>query len=110
MTVKSQQEIFSIVKQLRRELQEIYGSRLKAVYLFGSHARDEAQEESDIDVAVVLNQMNDVFEELSRCSHLQADLSLENHCVLNLVFMKAEQVEQGEYAIHRSVASEGIPV
>ena len=108
--MKDRQEILAIVKRLQRELQEVYGTRLKAVYLFGSYARDEADEDSDIDVAVVLEKMDNFFAELSRCSETQAALSLENNCLLNLVFMTAEQFDAGDYAIHRSVAGEGIPV
>ena len=110
VAVKSRPEILAVIKQLRKELQEVYGARLKAVYLFGSHARDEADEDSDIDVAVVLEKMDNFFTELSRCSEIQAALSLENNCLLNLVFMTAEQFDAGDYAIHRSVAGEGIPV
>ncbi len=108
--MKDRQEILAIVKRLQRELQEVYGTRLKAVYLFGSYARDEADEDSDIDVAVVLEKMDNFFAELSLCSETQAALSLENNCLLNLVFMTAEQFDAGDYAIHRSVAGEGIPV
>jgi len=88
----------------------MYGARLKAVYLFGSYARDEADEDSDIDVAVVLNTFTSAYTERMHCSELQAQLSLENNCLLNLVFMTAEQFDAGDYAIHRSVAGEGIPV
>lgn len=108
--MKDRLEILAIVKRLQKELQEMYGSRLKAVYLFGSYARDEADEDSDIDVAIVLEKMDNFFDELSRCSETQAALSLENNCLLNVVFMTSDQFDAGDYALHRSVAGEGIPV
>lgn len=110
MTVKSRQDILFIVKQLRRELQEIYGSRLRAVYLFGSHARGEAKEASDIDVAVMLDGMTSRFNERKRCSHIQARISLENSCVINLLFSEAGEFSRGENAIYRTLPREGIPV
>ncbi len=110
MTVKSQQEVFSIVKQLRAELQEIYGSRLKTVYLFGSYARGEAKEGSDVDVTVMLDGMTSRFNERKRCSHLQARISLENSCVITLFFLEASEFLRGENAIYRTVAREGIPI
>ena len=108
--MKDRLEILAIVKRLQRELQDMYGSRLNAVYLFGSYARDEADEDSDINVAVVLENVTNSHAERSRCSATQAALSLENNCLLNLVFMTADQFDAGDYAIHRSVAGEGIPV
>lgn len=108
MTVKSQQEILSIVDQLRRELEGLYGPRLKGVYLFGSHARGDAREDSDIDIAVVLERLASTYEEREHCSELQALLSLEKDCVLVLLFMDAASFSRGEYAIHRAVAREGI--
>jgi len=98
------------MRQLRQELQEVYGARLKAVYLFGSHARGEAREDSDIDVAVVLNTFTSAYTERMQCSELQAQLSLENDCVLTLVFLKVAAFERGDYALHRAVAREGIEV
>ena len=108
--MKTQPEIMSIAKQLRRMLLEIYGPRLTGVYLFGSYARDEAHEDSDIDVAVVLEEVASSYAERSRCSELQARLSLDNNCVLVLLFMDAASFSRGEYAIHRAVAREGIAV
>ena len=43
-----------LLEELKRGLQEIYGDRLRAVLLFGSQARGEATEDSDVDVAVPL--------------------------------------------------------
>lgn len=110
VAVKRRHEILPIMRQLRQELQEVYGARLKAVYLFGSHARGEAREDSDIDVAVVLEGATSFYTERSRCSELQARLSLENNCVLILLFMDADSFSRGKYAIHRAVAREGIAV
>jgi uncharacterized protein len=47
-----------IVKQIaaefKAELEKLYGDELAALILFGSHARGDYHEESDIDFAVVL--------------------------------------------------------
>lgn len=46
------------IKRLLRELKEgllsIYGEQLKAVYLYGSYARGDYEEGSDLDMLVVL--------------------------------------------------------
>lgn len=69
--------IRAIVLRLRDGLAEIYGERLKGVYLFGSHARGEADEESDIDILIVLDRVDDYSSEIERTSGLVSRLSLE---------------------------------
>ena len=36
----------SIVKELKRDLQELYNAKLKGLYLYGSYARDDADIEA----------------------------------------------------------------
>jgi Predicted nucleotidyltransferases len=43
-----------ILAQLKRELKNHYGDRLKQLIMFGSQARGDAHPDSDIDVLVVL--------------------------------------------------------
>ena len=44
-------EIQPILQELKARLQEVYGERLKGLYLFGSYARGDATEDSDIDTS-----------------------------------------------------------
>lgn len=108
--MKSAQEVMIIVEKLREELQKIYGSRLKGVYLFGSYARGEADEDSDIDVAVVLDRISSRFEERERCSKIRAKLSLNDNCVINPFFFSENEFKSGNYMLHRNVEKEGISV
>jgi predicted nucleotidyltransferase len=62
-----------ILKRLRRALDELYGDRIERVVLFGSRARGDADEESDYDVAVFLNDLTDRWRELDRLADLRAD-------------------------------------
>src|SRR5260370_33579778 len=62
-----------ILKRLRRALDELYGDRIERVVLFGSRARGDADNESDYDVAVFLNDLTDRWRELDRLADLRAD-------------------------------------
>jgi hypothetical protein len=44
----------TLIRVVKVRLQEIYGSRLKGLILFGSRARGDFSEDSDLDLAIVL--------------------------------------------------------
>ena len=54
----------------------VYGSRLKGLYLYKSCARGEEDEESDLDVLVVLEHFDHYATEVDRTGELVAGLSL----------------------------------
>ncbi len=64
------------LRELKRELEALYGDRLKGLYLFGSHARGDAEPDSDVDVAVVLDDVGSPVAEITRMSVVGARLSL----------------------------------
>lgn len=47
------------VQKLAAEIRKRFGARTREVRLFGSHARGEAHEESDVDVLVVVDDLTE---------------------------------------------------
>lgn len=47
-------EIKNVLDEFKANLQELYAERLKNIILYGSYARGEARDESDIDILVIL--------------------------------------------------------
>ena len=47
--------IKQILKEFRKRIEELYGNRLKGIILYGSYAREKATQDSDIDLAIVLD-------------------------------------------------------
>ena len=43
-----------LLNQIKERLQDAYGDRLQGIVLYGSEARGEAEEDSDIDLLVLL--------------------------------------------------------
>ncbi len=106
----NRKEALVLAKKIQDNLKNIYGSNLKLVYLFGSCARNEANEDSDIDIAVVLDGLASRYQERERCSKMRAKISLENNCVINLFFLEKNELLAKEYALFRNIFEEGILV
>lgn len=51
--------VSAALARFREALARRFGSRLREVVLFGSHARGEAHEESDVDVLVVVDDLTE---------------------------------------------------
>ena len=106
----SKDEVLKIVKELHEKLDEIYGERLKGVYLYGSYARGDAREDSDIDVAVVLAGPVRRGEELNRTKTIIPDFGLKENCLIMPLFLSEEQFRERRLDIVQFIAEEGIPV
>lgn len=104
----NRKEALALAKKIQENLKNIYGSKLKLVYLYGSYARNEANEDSDIDIAVVLDNLASRYKERERCSKIRAKISLENNCVINLFFLEKNELLAKEYALFRNIFDEGI--
>ncbi len=60
-----------VLLRLRTALTGLYGAQLERVLLFGSRARGEAGPQSDYDVAVFLDPLDDRWLELDRLADLR---------------------------------------
>jgi predicted nucleotidyltransferase len=104
--VTTREQALEIATKVRLGLEKIYGSRLRGVYLYGSAARDQLTPDSDIDIAVVLDRVDD--SEHERASQLGCDLSLEYVTLVSFLFISEVDFQMGRFAIHRIISKEGI--
>lgn len=78
----------ALLAELKAKLQEIYGDRLKGVYLYGSQARGEATPQSDVDIIIVLDDWTRYFIELKRTGAIASELSLASGKSISRVFVR----------------------
>jgi DNA-binding transcriptional ArsR family regulator len=67
-----------IARQLASDLPTVYGNRLRGVYLYGSRARGDHRPDSDVDIVIVLDRVDDYGADLRRSSGLASEQSLEH--------------------------------
>lgn len=100
----------TVLHELKAGLQTLYGDRLAGVVLYGSQARGDAGEDSDIDVLIVLRGELKPGEEIRRTSRLIAELSLEYDTLLSRMFVSETDFGQGQDPLIRNVQREGVPL
>ena len=69
--------------RVEARLRELYGERLRGLVLYGSHARGEADDGSDVDLLVLLDEVDDFWRELRAIRGVTAELSLEHDVVVS---------------------------
>ena len=100
-----------ILNALKKGLAEIYGKKLKDIYLFGSYARGEANPlNSDMDVLIVLNGDFNYWQESKRSSALIAELSLEYDVVISRKFSSAIEYKNSKMPLYINIRREGVVV
>ena len=99
-----------MLAELKKGLTELYGQRLKALILFGSYARGDYREGSDLDVLVVLNDFERGPIELDRTDDLIGNLSLEYLITISPLFMREKDWLMADKPVLRNVRVEGVPV
>lgn len=99
-----------IARHAARDLRQLYGDRLSNVLLFGSWARGDAHPESDIDLLVVLDRVDSVWDELRRMDPVVWRYSFDNDTVLTVFpVAKRDLVEQRTPLLVRA-QTDGVPV
>ena len=101
--------IRKLMKDLKEGLVRIYGDRLKAVYLYGSYARGDYRQGSDVDVMILLSDYKNYWEELRRSTELASDISLEYDVTVSRLIMKEIQWKESDVPVLRNIHKEGVP-
>ena len=103
-------DIEEILKKAKSTLQKIYGARLKGIILYGSYARGDAVEGSDIDLIVLLENMQNPIDELEKCSKEIHQLDLVYDTLISIIPFDVNQYNSRRLPIILNAKKEGIPI
>jgi predicted nucleotidyltransferase len=97
--------------ELKTALRELYGPRMHKLYLFGSFARNEQHEFSDVDYLLLLNEQRvQALTEISKMTPLLVSFWDKYHRPFSVIPVSRERFETTKMPLYQNVKAEGIEV
>ncbi|HET6513704.1 MAG TPA: nucleotidyltransferase domain-containing protein [Thermodesulfovibrionales bacterium] len=100
-----------VLEELKRNLTELLGERLKKLVLYGSRARGDYDEDSDIDIAIIVRGLTRELK--NQILDMVADIEMEHLTPLSTLVLSEEDFEllkKRERRIALDIEREGIPL
>jgi predicted nucleotidyltransferase len=97
-----------ILQKLKQSLVALYQDKLEAIILYGSQARGDAKEFSDIDILVILKQQINYYKEIDKTSDIIYHICQEYDVLISRHFISAEQFKNTNNPFIQNVKKEGI--
>ncbi len=106
--------IRTVLDELHDRLQQLYGDRFRGLYVFGSYARPDAgielPEDSDLDLALLLTEMESPFKEIERFGDITSALSLAHGLLVSVIPIREADFRDGNTNFARVIGEYAVPV
>lgn len=100
-----------IASEFKAELEKLYGDELAELILFGSHARGDFHDESDIDFAVVLkNPETRGAPEIFKISPVSTELGLKYSELISVLPISSKRLITSMVPVFQEIRKEGIHI
>ena len=99
-----------VLKELKNLLSGVLGDEFEQLVLYGSRARDEAQDDSDVDVLIVLGQEFDFFDLQEQVETIVSDLSKQCEIEISQILITKDRFEHAQDGFLRNVRKDCVIV
>ncbi len=110
----AEQRVRRILDTLHDKLRDLYEERFRGLYVFGSYARPDAgielPQDSDLDVAVLLSDLDNPYDEIKHLSKVTSDLSHEHRPLVSVVPLREADYREGRTNFARVISEYAIRV
>jgi predicted nucleotidyltransferase len=101
-------EIEHILKEFREKAEKLYGKRLKKIVLYGSYAKGQATQDSDIELAIVLEGNVAACKEIDRLIDVITDINLSYGVLLSVYPVSEENYNSVNSPLLLNIREEGV--
>lgn len=104
-------EAIAILREVFERSQELYGTKLVNSYLYGSYARGDYDDESDVDILLTVDCSDeDIRAHNKSLVKIDSDISLEHNVTVSIAVRPLEQFNRyvSISPFYQNVISEGI--
>lgn len=111
MCTKSQLQ--AVLEKVKNASAQLYGDKLNRIILYGSYARGDNTDESDIDIMIVLNCEPDEIKRLRKPTiEMTSDISLEQEVLLSVLLRDKKHFEDNLdfLPFYRNIVKEGVMI
>lgn len=99
-----------VLSDMRARLQAAFGERLKGVVLYGSQARGDASEDSDVDLLVLLDEPIRLGRDLETIVGALYGVQLQIDEPIHALPVSVHSYDSGSWALYRNAQQEGVRV
>ncbi len=103
--------IRSILDQYIEEIKNIYGNHLKSIILYGSYARGDNREDSDIDIMILLDLDElEIKKYRHNLSYITYDINMENDSDIKPIAKSVANFNKWSenYPFYSNIVKEGV--
>jgi uncharacterized protein len=104
------EDIRGLVERVKRGLVDLHGDAIKMVMVYGSFARKNATDDSDVDMAVVIDADLNPAEVESSVSDLLFDILIEEGELVSLIAIPEDIYRDYDSPFLRNTRAEGVTV
>lgn len=106
-------QLDNILDHIAEETKKLFGEKLDSVILYGSYARGDFNDESDIDIMIIADIPMDESYGFTRLLHQNlSHVEIDNDCVISFSIVENEKFRRFREALpfYRNVYREGIKI
>lgn len=96
------------LEEFKKVLSDLYGDRFRGIYLYGSYARGSAEQDSDVDVVVILTGEVNPYREIDRFSEALSDICLRHDVLIAAYPVPEAWLRERKSSLFENIRREGI--
>ena len=106
-------QLKKLTSDMVQEYRRVYGKDIETILLFGSYARGDQENDSDVDiVAIVHGERMDLQERLKEIWDVSVDIGLENDVVVSATLIPFDEFEMFKRILpyYINIVKEGVEI